>query len=484
MSAPAMTKPPQVLIFRCDDYDPVRIGQIVRDGLEELGLRPKGRVMLKPNAVIAQREMFPHAFTRAEVLDGTLSAIRELSPEIEELSVGERSGITIPTRFCFREAGYNEVIKKHRAKTAYFDESPHRTVPLSHPDRLRDEIFVPRPVTETDFLINMPKFKAHPWTRMTLSLKNFIGLQDDRHRLVDHNAFLEHKIVDLQEVIRSSLIIVDAITAGQKMMLTPTPFHLGAIVMGTNPCAVDAVCCAMVNLEPATVIHLKMASERGMGPIDLSEIEIGGDFPLAEVQQRSTGFEFCLERIDEYFDPHGPLRCTVGSFPEKHSPDYCWGGCPGALQEAIHIFQSYQPDFWEKLGKVRFVVGRIEGDLDLEPDERAVFAGDCTSFNGRLNGRPVKIEPTYRTTGLVDINHTRTGDMLVKITTSLLRCLKGMGKPYVHAPGCPVSVAEQVNYLSFLGKVGNLNFDLRTMPSIIRLYLTMRTARVVNMVKG
>jgi uncharacterized protein (DUF362 family) len=56
-------------------------------------------------------------------------------------------------------------------------------------------------VSETDFLIDLPKFKAHLWCRLTLSLKNFIGIQDDRHRLVDHNIFLEQKIADLQEAM-------------------------------------------------------------------------------------------------------------------------------------------------------------------------------------------------------------------------------------------------------------------------------------------
>ena len=52
---------------------------------------------------------------------------------------------------------------------------------------LRDQLFVPASVARANFLINLPKFKAHSWCRLTLSLKNFIGIQDDRHRLVDHN---------------------------------------------------------------------------------------------------------------------------------------------------------------------------------------------------------------------------------------------------------------------------------------------------------
>ena len=40
------------------------------------------------------------------------------------------------------------------------------------------------PIARADFFVNMPKFKAHPWTTVTFSMKNYIGIQDDRHRLV------------------------------------------------------------------------------------------------------------------------------------------------------------------------------------------------------------------------------------------------------------------------------------------------------------
>ena len=32
------------------------------------------------------------------------------------------------------------------------------------------------------FLVNCPKFKAHPLTTVTFGCKNYIGLQDDAHR--------------------------------------------------------------------------------------------------------------------------------------------------------------------------------------------------------------------------------------------------------------------------------------------------------------
>ena len=474
----------KVLIRKCDTYDTDRIAAIVREGMEELGVTPQGKVLLKPNVVLAHPEIFPHAFTRKEFLDGVLTAVKAKAGKIKELAVGERSGITIPTRFNFKKAGYPSVIRKHRAKTYYFDEVRQVPVELKKEGRLRDLIFVPQPVKECDFLINLPKFKAHPWTRLTLSLKNFIGIQDDRHRLVDHTSFLEHKIVDLQEVIQPKFIAIDAIIAGQKMMLTPTPFDLGAIVMGTNSCAVDTVGCHMVHVEPRDLLHLKMASERGYGPMDLEEIEVGGDFPLEEVRSKTREFQFCLERIDDYFPRGSQLTCTVGSFPERHSPDYCWGGCPGALQEAIHIFRGFDPEAERKMKKIRYVVGKVEGPLHLEPDERVIFAGNCTSWEGNLDGKRVKIEPCYDSPAAVDARKTPSNDLVKKLAAALWDCFENRKSRYVRMKGCTLSVAEHVNYLSSVGKIKNPNFDTRLSIPVTTAYWQMRAGRAMNRLFG
>ena len=474
----------KVLIMRCDAYDPDRISGIVREGMEELGVTPSGKILLKPNVVIAHPEVFPHAFTRKEFLEGVIMATKAVAQDAEEIAVGERSGITLPTRYNFRNAGYPKVIRKHRVRTYYFDEEVHVPVEIEGDGRLRNKLLIPKPVTECDFLINLPKFKAHPWCRLTLSLKNYIGLQDDRHRLLDHNSFLEHKIADLQDVIKSNFIAVDGITAGQKMMLTPTPFSLGAIVMGTNSCAVDTVGCHMVHVDPRDLIHLGYAADRGHGPKDLDEIEVGGDFPLEEVREKTRGFELCMERVDDYFGEESRLSCTVGTFPEKHSPDYCWGGCPGALQEAMHIFRGFDPNVDQEMGKVRYVVGKVDGPLDLEDDERVIFAGNCTSWKGVIDGKSVRIESSYKSNDARNGQKTRSNDMILKTLKTLWRCFRNRSTRYIRAEGCTLSVSENVNYLSALGKIGNPNFRPRLLIPVNLAYWRMRAHRFLNRIFG
>jgi uncharacterized protein (DUF362 family) len=473
-------KPHKVLIMRCDDYDPERIGSIVKEGMEELAVRPTGRILLKPNVVVAHPEVFPHAFTRKEFLDGVLSATKARAENAREVAVGERSGLTMPTRWAFKNAGYPEVIKKHRAKVYYFDESKQVPVAIKGKATLRDQLFVPKPIAQADFLINLPKFKAHPWCRLTLSLKNFIGIQDDRHRLVDHNSFLEHKIADLQEVIQPKFIAIDAITAGQRMMLTPTPFPMNVIVMGTNSCAVDTVGCHMVHVDPKDLIHLRYTSERGFGPMNLDEIEVSGDVSLEEIQGRTRDFEFCVERIDSYFEKDCNLTCNVGEFPEKHSPDYCWGGCPGALQEAMHICKAYYPDVYTEMQKTRYVAGKLDGPLDLEEDEKVLFVGDCCSWQGRINGEDVKIESSYRSPSEVDERKTKSNDLHLKTGKTLWSCFRQRKSRYLRAKGCPVSVGDHIHYLSATAKINNFNFDPRMLMPVNIAYFKMRVNRFLN----
>lgn len=475
-----MAEKHKVLIMRCDQYDPAKIYRVVKKGMEELGVRPTGKILLKPNAVIAHPEIFPHAFTRPEFLDGVISATKERAENPQEIAVGERSGITIPTRFCFQMAGYNKVIKKQKIKAYYFDESRQLPFKLKSKENLRKTIFVPKPVAECDFLINLPKFKAHPWCRLTMSLKNFIGIQDDRHRLIDHNVFLEHKIADLQEVIQPKFIAIDAISAGQKMMLTPTPFAMGAIVMGTNSCAVDTVGCHMVHVDPKDLIHLRFASKRGFGPMSLDAIEVSGDFPLAEVRRKTKNFEFCLEHIDRYFGDDCNLTCTVGKFPARHSPDYCWGGCPGAVQEAMHILKAYYPNVYQEMKKIHYVVGKVDGPLDIKDDERVLFVGDCTSWKGKIDGQPVTIKSSYQFPDQVDEKKTKSNDMLLKTVKTLVNCFIKRKRRYVHVKGCTVSVGDHVHYFSFFGKTGNPNFDLRLVFPLNVAYYQMRLMRFLN----
>jgi uncharacterized protein (DUF362 family) len=312
---------PTVILRRCPTYAPDRIRGIVREAVQALGDAPRGRVLVKPNGVIANRKVFPHAFTRPEFLDGVLGAVRDTASELEELAVGERCGITMPTRMVFREAGWNPVVARHRARAYYFEEEPQVEVALTRPPRLREHVYAPEPIVRCDYLVNCPKFKAHPWTTLTLVLKNLIGLQHDPHRLIDHDHRLDEKIADLQEIVAPRFIAIDAITAGQDRMLTPVPFELGLVIMGNNPVAIDAIGALIAGLDPKAIGHIRLAHEKGFGPIDRGEIALDGDVTLEQARAAANGF-----RVGA-----GPGRAVLPRHPHHRARGTAAGGGPREL---------------------------------------------------------------------------------------------------------------------------------------------------------
>ncbi|RLC70061.1 MAG: DUF362 domain-containing protein, partial [Chloroflexi bacterium] len=121
---------PTIIIRFCESYDVPTIRKIIREGLDELDLRPHGRTLVKPNLVVSG-DMFPHAYTRAEFIEGVLLALRDRDDgEMTELAVGERCGITVPTRQVFREAGYDDMLRRLGVRRYCFEEEQQVEIPL------------------------------------------------------------------------------------------------------------------------------------------------------------------------------------------------------------------------------------------------------------------------------------------------------------------------------------------------------------------
>ncbi|MBT8494975.1 MAG: DUF362 domain-containing protein, partial [Deltaproteobacteria bacterium] len=377
-----LPKRPQVLLYDCPEYDPARIEAIIGDAMDKLGVRPFGRTLLKPN-LVAAGELFPHAHTRPEFADGVLRAIKaRAGDDLEELAVGERCGITVPTRMAFRESGFDAMLDRHKDVKRYcFEEDRQVEIPLDHPQRLRDYVFTPEPVARADCFINLPKFKAHPWTTVTFSMKNYIGIQDDRHRLIDHDHKLNEKVADLQFIVQPQMICIDAIIGGEGRMLTPIPRQMGMIIVGNSQVAIDSIGCRILGLDPRSVDHIRLAEEYGFGSTALEDVELGGDVTLEEAQKRAEGFQVGLVRVEKYFEGTN-ISAYAGPPPEGEQSDYCWGGCPGAIEEAIEVLRLFDETIDAKMPHIHVVFGAYDGEIPAAPGEKVIFMGDCAEWKG------------------------------------------------------------------------------------------------------
>jgi uncharacterized protein (DUF362 family) len=478
--------PARVIIRHCDEYRYERIRTILREGLQELGLKPTGRTLVKPN-LVAAGEMFPHAHTRAEFVEGMILALQDVGEDsMSELAVGERCGITIPTRYVMKHSGVDAVLARHPTVKRYcFEEEPQVEIRYTHDKRLRDYVFVPEPVAKADFFVNTPKFKAHPWTTVTFSMKNYIGIQDDRHRLIDHDHRLNEKVADLQYVIQPQFIAIDGIIAGEGRMLTPKPFELNLIVMGNNQVAFDTVCSAIIGVAARDVDHIRFAAERGFGPMDLSQIQITGDVTLEEARKRAHGFEVGLVRVEKYFEGT-KITAYAGPPPETEHTDYCWGGCPGAIEEAIEMLRAYDKQCDKRMPHLHVVFGAYDGPIDAKPGEKVVFIGDCAKWEGKLAGHDklVKIDSLYRDRSTKDPYSAEADDIYVKLKNVTQKVHAARKDQVMRLQGCPVSVAEQLLALVSLGGIKNPYLDPAEAMRFNNAYMGWKASVAFRRLKG
>lgn len=482
MRAVRPTSTPTVILRHCPTYDVQRIRALVREGIDSFGLTPRGRTLVKPNLVSAGN-LFKHAHTRPEVMEGVLLALKDRDQGMVDLTVGERCGITIPTRYAFTNSGVEEVTERLKVKRSYFEEEQQVEVPLTHEGRLRDSIYVPEPVARADFFVNVPKFKSHPWTTVTFSMKNYIGLQDDRHRLIDHDHRLDEKVADLQYVLQPQLIVIDAVIAGESRMLTPVPHDLGLLVLGNNQPAIDAVCCAIIGVDPKTVPHIALPARRGFGPIDLSAIRLEGDVTLDEAKARAKGFKVGLVRVEKYFEGT-TITAYAGPPPEPEHTDYCWGGCPGAIEEAVEILRLFDETFDAKAPRMHVVFGNYQGPIDAKEGEKVIFIGDCAQWRGTLGNQPVAIESTYQPRETKDPRTATADDIYAKMAQVGGKLALSARQPFLRLHGCPVSVAEQVLALAFLSGSKNPYFEKTEVVAFNKAYLTWRAKMAAKRLTG
>ena len=65
--------------------------------------------------------MFPHAHTRPEFAEGVLRALQATDQgQITELAIGERSGITLPSRMTFAQSGFLDMLERLGGVKHYF----------------------------------------------------------------------------------------------------------------------------------------------------------------------------------------------------------------------------------------------------------------------------------------------------------------------------------------------------------------------------
>jgi uncharacterized protein (DUF362 family) len=392
---------PRVILRRCETADPATIRAIIAECFSELKFQPRGRALIKPNIVTANRQYIHHSHTHPAVTEAIAHHLKT-RPEVTQITIGESSGFGIPPGLFAHEAGYDALARRLKVRLVDFNEDRATWVDLKKAVAQKG-FHVPRSILEADTKIWVPKLKYHICCEVTNSLKLNIGILQHRDRMAVHDNRLNDKIVDMLEIGYPDCVVTDAIHIGHGFESAPQGFHPGLLLVSNNPLAADAVAGAALCYKPEEIVHLRIARDRGYGSIDLNDIHISGDYPLDEIASKTKGL------VSEYQDilavdtpikfycgdapDHGPENapspdCSPSVRRESESANFCYGGCLAAVKGCLGTIDKRRPGSVSRSRPGAVVTGIYKGDV-IHPGQTAFLIGDCSRVDGTLEAKRV-----------------------------------------------------------------------------------------------
>jgi uncharacterized protein (DUF362 family) len=131
-------------------------------------------------------------------------------------------------------------------------------------------------VFEADKVINVPIAKHHGSAKLTMSLKNWMGVMGGQRRQIHQK--LDESLVDLSTKIKPALTILDAVriltTNGPQGGSLADVKKLDTVIAGVDQVAIDAYGATLFGMKGSDLGYVRIGHERGLGQMDLNKVKI------------------------------------------------------------------------------------------------------------------------------------------------------------------------------------------------------------------
>jgi len=177
-------------------------------------------------------------------------------------------------RRCYVQSGIAPAAGALGAEVAYVDERKFKDMAIngealkSWP--LYSEVF------EADKVINIPIAKHHGLAKLTMSMKNWMGVMGGSRRQIHQK--LDESLVDLSMKIKPTLTILDAVrilTAnGPQGGSLADVKKLDTVIVGVDQVAIDSYGATLFGMRGSDLGYVTLGHKLGMGQMDLNKVQI------------------------------------------------------------------------------------------------------------------------------------------------------------------------------------------------------------------
>ena len=278
LAAPTTTAVPPaqsvIVVAKGPDYP-----ALVRKVIDQLGgmkafVKSGDKVVIKPN-ICTDRRPETAAVTNPDVVK-TLVQLA-LDAGAKQVQVFDRP-FGNPQR-SYASSGIKaavESLNDKRATCPFCDEARYIPVNIAR-GKVVQQWNLYRDAVEADVFINVPVPKHHQLARLTLGLKNIMGIAGGNRGTLHQQQ--GEKIADLHQVIKTTLTVMDA----TRILLRNGPTggnladvkQLDTIAASTDMVALDAWGVGLFEgYKPEDIPIIAAAAARGLGEIDLNKVKV------------------------------------------------------------------------------------------------------------------------------------------------------------------------------------------------------------------
>jgi uncharacterized protein (DUF362 family) len=249
-------------------------GKITQEAIEAFGGIKKfvsrgDVVVVKPN--MAWDRLPEHA---ANTNPDVVAAVVELCIDAgaKKVKVFDRT-VNDPRR-CYVQSGVADAARNAGADVMFVDDRKFRTMKIKG-DAIKEwplytEIF------ETDKVINIPIAKHHGLAKITMGMKNWMGIMGGERNRIHQK--LDQSLVDLSMVIKPALTVLDAVrilTAnGPQGGNLSDVRKMNTVIVGSDQVAVDSYGATLFGMKGSDLGYVRIAAASGLGRMDIEKMNI------------------------------------------------------------------------------------------------------------------------------------------------------------------------------------------------------------------
>ncbi|MGC8771610.1 MAG: DUF362 domain-containing protein [Brevinematia bacterium] len=178
---------------------------------------------------------------------------------------------------CYKYSKIEDVAKRVGATLVPADSTKYFQNIKIPKAKILKEAMVHEVFLEADVFINVPVLKTHSSTRVTIGLKNNMGIVWDRHFW--HRTDLHQCIADFAVFRKPDLTVIDAYRVmtrnGPRGVSMEDVNVMKTMIVSTDPVAADSAGARILKFNPEEIGYIRIAKqEKQLGEYDLTKLNI------------------------------------------------------------------------------------------------------------------------------------------------------------------------------------------------------------------